>query len=41
VLAWERLDQNQVVEQQLNDYQKARQQIEDHMQVVEEAAKTD
>jgi hypothetical protein len=36
----ERLDQNQVVEQQLKDYQKVRKKIKDDMQVIEEAVKT-
>lgn len=34
-------DLEQVVQQQLSDFQKVRKQIEDDMQVMEEAAKTD
>jgi superfamily II DNA helicase RecQ len=37
----ERLEPNQVAQQQLSDYQKVRKQIDDDMQVMEEAAKTD
>jgi len=37
----EKLDLNQVVQQQLSDYQKVRKEIEDDMHVMEEAAKTD
>jgi hypothetical protein len=37
----ERLDQNQVALQQLNDFKKVRKQIDDEMQVMEEAVKTD
>jgi hypothetical protein len=36
-----KLDLDQVVQQQLNEYQKVQQQIEDDMHVMEEAAKTD
>lgn len=35
------LDHNQVVQQQLSDYQKVRKAIEDDMQVMEKAVKTD
>jgi hypothetical protein len=37
----ERLSPNQVAQKQLSDYQKVRKQINDDMQVMEEAAKTD
>jgi hypothetical protein len=36
----ENFNPNQVVQQQLNNYQKVRQQLEEEMQVIEEAAKT-
>jgi hypothetical protein len=36
----ERLDQNQVIEQQLKDYQEVQKEIEEDMQVMEEAVKT-
>jgi predicted AlkP superfamily phosphohydrolase/phosphomutase len=36
----EKINQNQVILQQLSDYQKVRKEIKDDMQVIEEAVKT-
>jgi predicted AlkP superfamily phosphohydrolase/phosphomutase len=36
----EKIDQNQVILQQLSDYQKVRKEIKDNIQVIEEAVKT-